>query len=229
MSQARSIKLEPSWLAELQGEFDKPYMASLRQFLVAEKSQHLIFPPGPEIFAAFEHTPFDRVRVVILGQDPYHGAGQAHGLCFSVRHGVRTPPSLRNIYKELHASLGIDTPPHGNLTHWAQQGVLLLNTVLTVRAHQANSHRKQGWETFTDRVIDVLNARKSGLVFVLWGSAAGRKASVIDGSKHRVLRSVHPSPLSAHRGFFGCGHFVAINEHLQARGEAPIQWGAEPT
>ena len=229
MSEKRPIKLEPSWLAELHEEFDKPYMARLRQFLVAEKSQHLVFPPGPEIFAAFAHTPFDRVRVVILGQDPYHGAGQAHGLCFSVRHGVRTPPSLQNIYKELHASLGIDIPPHGNLTHWAQQGVLLLNTVLTVRAHQANSHRKQGWEQFTDRVIEVLNARRSGLVFVLWGSAAGRKASMIDGRKHRVLRSVHPSPLSAHRGFFGCGHFVAINEHLQARGEAPIQWGAEPT
>ena len=225
MSEKRRIKLEPSWLAELHEEFDKPYMLQLRQFLVAEKSRHRVFPPGSEIFAAFDHTPFDRVRVVILGQDPYHGAGQAHGLCFSVRRGVRTPPSLQNFYKELHASLGIDIPPHGDLTHWAQQGVLLLNTVLTVRAHQANSHRQKGWETFTDRVIEILNARKSGLVFVLWGSAAGRKASMIDGTKHRVLRSVHPSHLSAHRGFFGCGHFAIINEHLQARGEAPIQWG----
>ena len=229
MTNKRTIQLEPSWLAELRSEFDQPYMAKLRQFLVAEKSRHRVFPPGSEIFAAFAHTPFDRVRVVILGQDPYHGDGQAHGLCFSVRKGVRTPPSLQNIYKELEASLGVEIPPHGDLTHWAEQGVLLLNTVLTVRAHQANSHRKQGWEQFTDRVIEVLNARKEGLVFVLWGSAAGRKASMIDGDKHLVLRSVHPSPLSAHRGFFGCGHFTAINQHLQTRGEAPIQWGAPPS
>ena len=229
MTTQRTIKLEPSWLAELRPQFDQPYMTKLRQFLVNEKAHHQVFPPGSEIFAAFAHTPFDRVRVVILGQDPYHGPGQAHGLCFSVRKGVRTPPSLLNIYKELKASLGIDIPSHGDLTHWADQGVLLLNTVLTVRAHQANSHRKQGWEQFTDRVIEVLNERKQGLVFVLWGSAAGRKASMIDEDKHRILRSVHPSPLSAHRGFFGCGHFLAINAHLQARGEAPIQWEATPT
>ena len=228
MSDQRTIRLEPSWLAELEDQFQQPYMARLRAFLLAEKSQHRVFPPGGEIFNAFRHTPFDQVRVVILGQDPYHGPGQAHGLCFSVRRGVRVPPSLQNIYKELHASLGVPPPKHGDLTHWAEQGVLLLNTVLTVRAHQANSHRKQGWEQFTDRVIEVLNARRSDLVFVLWGSAAGRKASMIDGQRHRVLRSVHPSPLSAHRGFFGCGHFTAINAHLEALGEPPIRWEAPP-
>jgi uracil-DNA glycosylase len=224
MTEKRSIQLEASWLAELQDEFQQPYMTQLRQFLVAEKAKHRIFPPGSDIFNAFEYTPFDKVRVVILGQDPYHGPGQAHGLCFSVRKGVRPPPSLQNIFKELKASLNVDVPQHGELTSWAEQGVLLLNTVLTVRAHQANSHRKQGWETFTDRVIEILNARKNGLIFVLWGSAAGKKAAMIDGQKHLILRSVHPSPLSAHRGFFGCGHFKRINEYLKERGEEQINW-----
>ena len=224
MKPPRPIKLEASWLNRLQGEFDQPYMSQLRAFLIEEKANHRIFPPGGEIFNAFHHTPFDRVRVVVLGQDPYHGPDQAHGLCFSVRRGIAPPPSLKNIFRELHDSLNVPVPSHGDLTHWARQGVLLLNTVLTVRAHQANSHRGHGWEPFTDRVIGELNAHKTGVVFVLWGSAAGKKASMIDESTHRVLRAPHPSPLSAHRGFFGCNHFSAINAHLEARGEAPIDW-----
>jgi uracil-DNA glycosylase len=224
MSEQRTIQLEPTWLAELREEFDRPYMTGLRAFLIEEKSNHRVFPPGADIFNAFNHTPFERVRVVILGQDPYHGPDQAHGLCFSVRRGVRPPPSLQNIFKELNEALGVPMPNHGDLSSWAEQGVLLLNTVLTVRAHQANSHRGQGWEQFTDRVIEVLNERKEGLVFVLWGSAAGRKASMIDSKRHRILRSPHPSPLSAYRGFFGCGHFQTINQHLRDRGERPVDW-----
>ncbi len=220
----RPIQLEPSWLEVLAEEFEQPYMAELRSFLAAEKQRHEVYPPGPEMFAAFEHTPFDAVRVVVLGQDPYHGPGQAHGLCFSVRRGVRTPPSLQNIFKELHASVGVPRPSHGELTHWAQQGVLLLNTVLSVRASQANSHRGRGWERFTDRAIEALASQREGLVFVLWGAAAGRKASMIDPSRHLILTSPHPSPLSAHRGFFGCGHFSAIARHLSERGESPIDW-----
>ena len=220
----RQIKLEPSWLAHLRAEFDKPYMHELRSFLVSEKQEHAVFPPGADIFNAFSYTPLDQVRVVILGQDPYHGPGQAHGLCFSVRKGVRPPPSLQNIFKELHQDLGVVRPDHGELTSWAEQGVLLLNTVLTVRAHSANSHRGRGWEQFTDRVIELLNSHKEGLVFVLWGSAAGKKAQMIDGRRHLILRSPHPSPLSAHRGFFGCGHFSEINHHLQQRGGDPIDW-----
>lgn len=219
-----SIKLEASWLAKLGDAFSQPYMAELKAFLVEEKRRHRVFPPGPEIFNAFDSTPFDSVRVVILGQDPYHGDGQAHGLCFSVKQPTRPPPSLRNIFKELHQDLGTPVPTHGDLSHWASQGVLLLNTVLTVRAHEANSHRNHGWEHFTDAVISRLNADREGLVFVLWGSAAGKKASMIDSERHLILRSVHPSPLSAHRGFFGSGHFSAINAHLSARGEVEIDW-----
>jgi len=199
-------------------------MAQLRAFLVEEKKRYSVFPPGREMFNAFALTPFDQVRVVILGQDPYHGPGQAHGLCFSVRKGVRSPPSLQNIFKELHEDLDVPRPAHGELTSWAQQGVLLLNTVLSVRAHNANSHRSQGWEQFTDRVIEILDARKESLVFVLWGSAAGRKAEMIDQDRHLILRSPHPSPLSAHRGFFGCRHFSQINAHLESQGGAPIDW-----
>jgi len=224
MPDSRAIQLEPSWLAHLKAEFEQPYMAELRSFLVREKANHAVFPPGAEIFNAFAQTSFDRARVVILGQDPYHGPGQAHGLCFSVRQGVAVPPSLKNIFKELNGAFGLPIPDHGDLTSWAKQGVLLLNTVLTVRAHQANSHRNQGWERLTDRVIDVLNTEREGLVFVLWGSAAGRKAQMIDAGKHLVLRAPHPSPLSAYRGFFGCGHFQRINAHLEARGERPIDW-----
>jgi len=199
-------------------------MAALWAFLVAEKRKHTVFPPGAEMFNAFALTPFDEVRVVILGQDPYHGPGQAHGLCFSVRKGVRPPPSLQNIFKELHQDLDVPRPAHGELTAWAEQGVLLLNTVLSVRAHSANSHRGQGWEQFTDRVIELLNAEREGLVFVLWGSAAGRKAEMIDDNRHLILRSPHPSPLSAYRGFFGCRHFSQINARLQRQGGAPIDW-----
>ena len=224
MSETRTIQLESSWLQRLEAEFSEPYMVQLRAFLVEEKKQHRVFPPGKQIFNAFTYTPFDQTRVVVLGQDPYHGEGQAHGLCFSVRRGVRPPPSLQNIFKELHADLGVPRPSHGELTHWCEQGVLLLNTVLTVRAHQANSHRKRGWETFTDKVIETLNTQRQGLVFVLWGSAAGRKAEMIDESRHLVLRAPHPSPLSAHRGFMGCGHFSRINEHLESMGMDPIDW-----
>ena len=219
-----TIKLESSWLAQLEDAFAAPYMAQLKTFLVEEKRRHRVFPPGAEIFKAFDSTPFSSVRVVILGQDPYHGAGQAHGLCFSVKPPTPPPPSLRNIFKELHQDLGVPIPSHGDLSHWAAQGVLLLNTVLTVRAHQANSHRNQGWERFTDTVISRLNAGREGLVFVLWGSAAGKKAAMIDPTRHRILRSVHPSPLSAHRGFFGCRHFSSINAHLRERGETEIDW-----
>ncbi len=217
-------QIEASWLRVLSSEFQQPYMAELRAFLLEEKRRYQIFPPGREMFAAFANTPFDAVRVVVLGQDPYHGPGQAHGLCFSVRRGVPPPPSLMNVFRELNNEFGLPKPSHGDLTSWAQQGVLLLNTVLSVRARNANSHRGRGWETFTDRVIAELNTQREGLVFVLWGSAAGRKAQMIDQARHLVLRAPHPSPLSAHRGFFGCGHFGRINQHLSERGEAPIDW-----
>ncbi len=221
-------QLPESWLAAIGGEFDKPYMASLKAFLLRERAEQTVYPPGKELFSAFWHTPFDRVRVVILGQDPYHGPGQAHGLCFSVRRGVRVPPSLDNIFRELHASHGLARPAHGELTHWAEQGVLLLNTVLSVRAGEANSHRGQGWETLTDAVIHALATQREGLVFVLWGAPAGRKASMIDPQRHLVLSAPHPSPLSAHRGFLGCGHFSQIDAHLRARGEPAIDWALPP-
>jgi len=223
MSEKRP-QIDPSWLAVLNEEFTKPYMVELREFLVQEKQQHVVYPPGSEIFNAFNYTPLDDVKVVILGQDPYHGPGQAHGLCFSVKQGVRPPPSLVNIFKEIRDELGLPIPNHGELTHWAKQGVLLLNTVLTVRARQAGSHQKQGWEHFTDRVIEVLNAQKEGLVFVLWGAKAGAKRAMIDPNRHRILSSPHPSPFSVHRGFFGNGHFKAINDHLSEQGQAPIDW-----
>jgi len=219
-----NIQLHPSWLVHLREQFEQPHMVSLRAFLVEEKRKAAVFPPGKEMFNAFSLTPFEKVRVVILGQDPYHGPDQAHGLCFSVRKGVRPPPSLQNIFKELHQDLGVPRSTHGELTHWAEQGVLLLNTVLSVRAHTANSHRGQGWEVFTDRVIEVLNRDREGLVFVLWGSAAGKKAQMIDADRHLILRSPHPSPLSAHRGFFGSRHFSAINAHLEKMGGVPIDW-----
>lgn len=221
-------KLEPSWLRVLEGEFDKPYMKRLRMFLVQEMKQHAVYPPGPEMFNAFWRTPFDDVKVVLLGQDPYHGPNQAHGLCFSVRKGVRIPPSLENIYKELRDDLGIETPNHGDLTAWAEQGVLLLNTVLSVRKRKPHSHRNQGWETFTDQVIQTLNAQREGLVFVLWGAAAGRKSGMIDRSKHLILSSSHPSPYSADRGFFGSRPFSKINAHLTSINREPIDWTLEP-
>jgi uracil-DNA glycosylase len=217
--------LEPSWLARLGSEFEQPYMQKLRAFLVAEKQAgKRIFPAGNEFFSAFEHTPLDKVKVVILGQDPYHGEGQAHGLCFSVRPGVKIPPSLQNIYREIHSELGLPIPDHGHLTAWADRGVLLLNSVLSVECARAASHQGQGWETFTDRVIEVINREREGVVFMLWGSYAQRKGAIIDSQRHCVLKAPHPSPLSAHRGFFGCGHFRAANEYLERRGETPIDW-----
>lgn len=217
-------QLEPEWLEVLQPEFNKPYFTELKSFLLEEKRTYKVFPPGNRIFAAFDHTPFSKVKVVILGQDPYHNDGQAHGLCFSVPDGVAVPPSLVNIYKELNSDLGVPIPRSGNLEKWANQGVLLLNATLTVRAYQAGSHQKRGWENFTDEVIRQLSARHSGLVFILWGSYAQAKESMIDTSKHYILKAVHPSPLSVYRGFFGCQHFSKTNELLAGAGKEPIDW-----
>jgi len=223
------VKLHPSWLEPLQGEFESPYMQALRQFLVTEKQAgKRIFPKGNEWFRALDLTPLDNVRVVILGQDPYHGEGQAHGLCFSVQPGVRTPPSLVNIYKEMETDLGIPPARHGFLEHWAKQGVLLLNAVLTVQMGMAASHQGRGWEKFTDAVIRLVNAKPEPVVFMLWGSYAQKKAAFVDsvdkGGRHLVLKAVHPSPLSAYAGFFGCGHFSKANAFLKAHGQKPIDW-----
>ncbi|MBN7798027.1 uracil-DNA glycosylase [Parahaliea mediterranea] len=225
----RAVQLEASWLAHLGSEFEQPYMRQLGDFLRREKrAGKRVFPPGDEIFSAFDHTPLDRVKVVILGQDPYHGEGQAHGLCFSVRPGVAVPPSLKNIYKEIHAELGCPIPDHGYLTRWADQGVLLLNSVLSVECARAASHQGKGWEQFTDRVVELVNREREGVVFLLWGSYAQRKGAMIDTARHCVLKAPHPSPLSAHRGFFGCGHFRAANDYLQNRGETPVDWCIPP-
>jgi uracil-DNA glycosylase len=224
-SETRPIALEPSWLGPLAAEFDQAYMRDLRTFLQREKlAGKRIFPAGNEFFNAFTHTPLDKVKVVILGQDPYHGEGQAHGLCFSVRPGIPVPPSLQNIYKELQNELGLPIPNHGDLTTWADQGVLLLNSVLSVECGRAASHQGRGWEQFTDRVIDVINRQRQGVVFMLWGSYAQRKGAIIDMTRHCALKAPHPSPLSVHRGFFGCGHFAAANRYLQQHGTAPIDW-----
>lgn len=221
----RSVQLEAGWLDALQDEFGQSYMQDLRGFLQAEKAAgKVIFPPGPLIFNALNSTPLDTVRVVIIGQDPYHGPGQAHGLSFSVPPGVRTPPSLQNIFKEINRDLGLPIPGYGCLQSWAEQGVLLLNAVLTVEQAQAGSHAKRGWERFTSKVIDVINRRCENCVFLLWGSYAQRKGEQIDRAKHHVLTSVHPSPLSAHRGFIGNGHFSAANDYLVSKGLAPIDW-----
>lgn len=221
----RAINLEPSWLQQLGAEFDKDYMRSLREFLMQRKQQGAtIYPAGANYFAAFDHTPFDDVKVVMLGQDPYHGPGQAHGLCFSVPEGIAQPPSLVNIFKEIENDLGIAAPAHGNLQAWARQGVLLLNSVLTVEQANAGSHQGKGWEQFTDEVIARLNAEREGIVFMLWGAYAQRKGQIIDTGRHLVLKAPHPSPLSAYRGFFGCGHFSQANAYLQQRGEQPINW-----
>ncbi|MBD8879817.1 MULTISPECIES: uracil-DNA glycosylase [Rhodanobacter] len=219
------VRLEPSWKARIGAYLQRPDMQALAEFLRAEKhAGKAIYPPGAEIFAAFDHTPFDAVRVVILGQDPYHGPGQAHGLCFSVRPGVQTPPSLVNIFKEIDRDLGIGSPDHGCLIPWADRGVLLLNAVLTVERGLAASHQGKGWEGFTDAAIDALNREREGIVFMLWGSYAQRKGQLVDTRKHCVLKSVHPSPLSAHRGFLGCGHFSAANRYLETQGQAPVDW-----
>lgn len=217
--------LEPSWQPMLAEEFEKPYMQQLRVFLRQEKDQRkIIYPKSAEVFNAFNFTPYDAVKVVMLGQDPYHGPGQAHGLCFSVKPHTPFPPSLLNIYKELNQDLGIPISKNGCLESWAKQGVLLLNSVLTVEQGQAASHQGKGWEQFTDKVIHLLNEEKSGLVFVLWGGYAQRKGQFIDEQKHLVLKAAHPSPLSAHRGFLGCRHFSKINDYLQKNNKTPIHW-----
>ena len=229
MTDDSRIKLEPSWKAHVGDYLQREEMAALSAFLRQRKAQGArIYPPGPEIFAAFDATPFNDVKVVVLGQDPYHGPGQAHGLCFSVRPGVPVPPSLDNIFKEIHADLGLPRPDHGCLLPWARQGVLLLNAVLTVEDGRAGAHQGKGWEGFTDHVVDVLNREREGLVFLLWGSYAQAKGKVIDTRRHRVLKAPHPSPLSAHRGFMGCRHFSAANEYLQRNGKTPIDWSLPP-
>ncbi len=220
-----NIKLDPGWLAVIGEEFDKPYMQELRAFLQAEKQAgKTIYPPGSLWFNAFNTTPFDKVKVVILGQDPYHGPHQAHGLCFSVQKGIPFPPSLQNIFKEINTDLQLPYPSHGCLQSWAEQGVLLLNAVLTVEQSRAASHQGRGWETFTDAAVAALNQQREGLVFLLWGSYAQKKGAIIDQSKHLVLKSPHPSPLSAHRGFFGNRHFSQANQYLQQQGQEPINW-----
>ena len=223
------IKLEQCWKKRLQPEFQLDYMISLNSFLEKEKKQKKkIFPNENDYFAAMNLTPFDQVKVVILGQDPFHGEWQAHGLCFSVQKGVRFPPSLKNIFKELNSDIGIETPKHGCLTAWAEQGVLLLNSVLTVEEGNAASHQGQGWEKFTDRIIEHLNNEKESIVFVLWGSYAQKKGAFIDRKKHLVIESPHPSPLSAHRGFFGTKPFSKINEYLKNHGLTEINWQIHP-
>ena len=225
MATAMDVKIEKSWKEVLKSEFVKPYFEQIPQHIKTEKSQgKIIYPPGSVIFNAFNITPFDKVKVVILGQDPYHGKGQAHGLCFSVQNGVAPPPSLMNIFKELQDDIGIDIPSHGNLTHWAEQGVFLLNASLTVRTGEPMSHSKIGWATFTDMVIKKISELKKNVVFILWGKFAQEKRVLIDESKHLVLRSVHPSPLSAYGGFFGCKHFSKTNEYLVSKGIDPVDW-----
>ena len=216
--------LSGEWQASLSEEFKKPYYRRLYETVKREYTEHKVYPPSGEIYAAMHLTPLDKVKVVILGQDPYHEEGQAQGLCFSVPRGVKIPPSLVNIYQELHDDLGLPIPGHGNLTHWAEQGVLLLNTVLTVRAHQAFSHRGIGWEQFTDAILAAVNAQDRPIVFLLWGSPAQKKAQMLDNPKHLILKAPHPSPLSAYRGFFGCRHFSKTNEFLTKAGIEPIDW-----
>lgn len=218
------VKIEQSWKEVLQPEFDEDYFAQLTDFVRSEYRQHTVYPPGPLIFNAFNSCPFNDVKVVLLGQDPYHEPDQAHGLCFSVNDGVAFPPSLLNIFKELNADLGVPVPTTGNLSRWARQGVLLLNATLTVRAHQAGSHQGKGWERFTDAVIRLLSQQREGLVFMLWGGYAQKKAELIDPQRHLILRSAHPSPLSAYRGFFGNHHFTLTNDYLIKHGKEPISW-----
>jgi uracil-DNA glycosylase len=223
--EVENVQIDASWKKALEKEFAQPYFAGIKQFLMQERQAgHVIFPPGKLIFNAFDTTPFDEVKVVILGQDPYHGPGQAHGLSFSVPKGVDVPPSLRNIYKEIQTDLGHPVPSHGNLESWAAQGVLLLNAILTVRAHQAASHHGAGWERFTDAAIQHLNRDRDGLVFMLWGGYAKKKGEMIDRGRHLVLTAPHPSPLSAHSGWFGSRHFSQANKYLESQGKGPIDW-----
>lgn len=222
------VQIEPSWKSVLQDEFEKPYFLTIVQTLKEEKAKGvIIYPPGKLIFNAFNKTPFDKVKCVILGQDPYHGEGQAHGLCFSVNDGVKPPPSLVNIFKELHDDLGLPQPHSGNLEKWALHGVLLLNAILTVRAHQPASHSKIGWEQFTDAVIRKISEEKKGVIFLLWGTFARNKKYLIDRDKHFVLEAAHPSPFSANNGFFGCRHFSKTNELLEKQDKIPIDWHLE--
>jgi uracil-DNA glycosylase len=218
------VKIDPSWKTKLKDEFDKDYFIRLSEFVRTEYKTNTIYPPGGLIFNAFNLCPFDKINAVIVGQDPYHGQGQAHGLCFSVRDGVAFPPSLLNIFKEIETDLGIPRPVSGNLERWANQGVLLLNATLTVKADQAGSHQKKGWEEFTDVVIQKINAEKNNIVFFLWGAYAQKKGESIDRKRHLVLESVHPSPLSASRGFFGNKHFSKCNEYLKINGKEPVDW-----
>lgn len=219
-----SVNMEPQWKQHLETEFSKDYMKSLKSFLATEVKTNTVYPKGSEYFQAFNLTPFEKVKVVILGQDPYHGPNQAHGLCFSVKPGVKVPPSLVNIYKELKSDVNFEIPSHGFLKNWADQGVLLLNATLTVRAGLAGSHQKKGWEQFTDQAIHALDQQRQGIVFMLWGSYAQKKGAFIDTKKHLVLKAPHPSPLSAHRGFLGCKHFSKCNEYLKEHGIEPIHW-----
>ena len=219
-----NVKIEESWKQQLSAEFEKDYFIRLTEFVRQEYAQGIVYPPGRLIFNAFDLCPFDQVKVVIIGQDPYHGPSQAHGLCFSVNDGVRFPPSLVNIFKEIESDLGTPVPLSGNLTRWANQGVLLLNATLTVRAHQAGSHQRQGWEEFTDAAIRILATQREGIVFILWGSYAQKKGAFIDRTRHLVLTSAHPSPLSAWNGFFGNKHFSRANEYLVSQGKTPIAW-----
>ena len=219
-----NVRIDETWRQVLQPEFDKPYFELLTHFVRQAYATHRCFPPAGQIFRAFDLCPFDKVRVVIIGQDPYHDVNQAHGLCFSVQDGVKIPPSLENIYKELNRDLGKPFPQTGNLTHWAEQGVLLLNATLTVEAHKAGSHQGKGWEELTDAAIQALNKQRENIVFMLWGSYAQRKGQFIDRKRHLVLTAVHPSPLSAYRGFIGCGHFSQANNYLLQHGQTPINW-----
>lgn len=219
-----AVKIEESWRQALEPQFEQPYFKQLIQFVKEEYARGPVYPAGSNIFRAFDLTPFDQVKVVILGQDPYHGAGQAHGLAFSVNDGVPFPPSLRNIFKELHDDVGAPIPRTGNLSRWAEQGVLLLNAVLTVRAGEAFSHQGKGWEQFTDAVIHTLAERRQQLAFVLWGSPAQKKAAFVDSSRHKIIKSVHPSPLAASRGFFGSKPFSQVNQYLEETGQTPINW-----
>ena len=229
MSDEPVIRLEPSWKARIGDWLLRPEMRGLSAFLRQRKAAGVaVYPPGPQLFAAFDATPFDQAKVVILGQDPYHGPGQAHGLCFSVLPGVPVPPSLDNIFKEIGAELGLPRPDHGCLLPWARRGVLLLNAVLTVEQGKAGAHQGKGWEGFTDHAIETLAREREGLVFMLWGAYAQAKGRIIDSRRHRVLRAPHPSPLSAYRGFFGCGHFAAANEYLARHGHAPVDWSLPP-
>ena len=221
---SKPIQIESSWKEKLNDSFQSESFINLKTFLRQEKKTHVIYPSGNKIFSAFNLCPFDKVKVIIIGQDPYHGPNQANGLCFSVSDGIKPPPSLHNIFKELKADLGLETPSSGNLDHWAKQGILMLNATLTVRAHQAGSHQKQGWEEFTDAVIRTLSQEKENLIFLLWGRFAQNKAQLIDDKKHFVLKAAHPSPFSAHSGFFGCKHFSKTNEILIKLNQKQIKW-----